>query len=208
MEWKKHIISTLLVLIVLLALDTAKCIAARPKPYLSETYVVDDGGGKSHIVTQNYYDQKNSLALEPKEYALIMSVCVAMLAMSNNFHRRASRLSAMKRRCTVPVPAVVASVRSGRTDGRIRYRYTMYSAVYRYEYLGFSYESGNGSFGRRKNMFSGKVTAGEEEEICINPDAPEELFDFLAQYSLQSSRFAAFLLTGMGIVFLVVLLFR
>ena len=206
MEWKKHIGITLLVLIVLLALDTAKCIASRPQPYSTETYVVDDGGGQSHVVTYKYYDTKNSLALDTKEYVLIMAVSVCVLAMADNFHRRAARLRAMKRRCTVPVSAVVTRVRSGRTDDHIRYRYKMYNATYQYEYLGFSYESSNGCFGRRRHSFTGKVTEGETEEIHINPDAPEELFDFLAQDSLRSSLTSAVVLTGSGIAFLVSLL--
>lgn len=208
MQWSKGVISTLIILVALLVLDTAKCIATRPKPYLSETYVVDDGGGKTHVVTENYYDQKNSLALEPREYALVMFASVAMLAIASNFARRSARLSALRSRCTAPVFAVVSSVRSGRADDHVRYRQMMYNPTYRYEYLGLPYESNNGCYGRRKYSLLGRINIGDEEEILVNPEKPYELFDFIAQDTIASSRFLVYMLSGMGVMFLVWLLFR
>ena len=204
MQWNKRMIVTLVILLVLLVLDTAKCIATRPKPYLSETHVADDG----HVVTTNYYDEKNSLALEPREYAMVMLVSVTMLAIACNFARRSARVSALQQKCTVPVYAVVSAVRSGRADAYIRYRLRVYNPTYRYEYLGLPYESDNGCYGRRSHSLQGGINIGDEEEILVNPENPYELFDSVAQYTLKYSRSLVYILSGMGISFLVWLLFR
>ena len=204
MVWNKRSIGTLVAVIVLILLCAVKCSVSRPKPISSETYV--DGNGAVHIYEQ--YDSRAGKALDPGSYALIMAAGVAILAAASNFRRRTVRLTALKNRCTASVPAVVTAVRSGKTDGHIRYRYKVYNATYRYEYLGTTYESNNFCYGSRKSFLEDPIHVGDTEEIYINPADPDELFDFLAEYSLKNSTFLSTFTSVSGVVFIVALLFR
>jgi hypothetical protein len=84
----------------------------------------------------------------------------------------------------------------------------MYNATYRYEYLGMSYESNNQCYGNRGSSEDGPIHVGDTEEICINPADPEELFDFLAESALKTSRIPAIVYSGMGLLMILALLFR
>ena len=204
MVWNKRSIGTLVAVIVLILLCAVKCSVSRPKPISSETYV--DGNGDVHIYEQ--YDSRAGKALDPGSYALIMAAGVAILAAASNFRRRTVRLTALKNRCTASVPAVVTAVKSANGDGHIRYRSKVYNATYRYEYLGTTYESNNFCYGSRKRTFGDPIHVGDTEEICINPADPDELFDFLAEFSLKNSTVVSTLYSVMGLMFFVALLFH
>ena len=204
MVWNKRSIGTLVAVIVLILLCAVKCSVSRPKPISSETYV--DGNGDVHIYEQ--YDSRAGQTLDPGSYALIMAAGVAILAAASNFRRRTVRLTALKNRCTASVPAVVTAVKSANGDGHIRYRSKVYNATYRYEYLGTTYESNNFCYGSRKRTFGDPIHVGDTEEICINPADPDELFDFLAEFSLKNSTVLSTFYSVMGLMFFVALLFH
>lgn len=204
MVWNKQSIGTLIALIALLLLVAVKCTVTRPKPITSETYVNENGT----VVTYEQYDSTTGRALDTRSYVSIVMAGVAVLAMACNFQHRTARLSALKNRCTASVPAVVTAVKSARSDAQLRYRHKVYNATYRYEYLGMSYESNNFCYGSRKTTFADPIHVGDTEEICINPANPDELYDYLAEYSLKNSRFLGNFFTVFGILMLLALLFR
>lgn len=138
MEWKKRAIGTLAALIVLILLAVVKCTAERPKPVSTETHVDSNG----NVVIYEQYGARAGQVLDPGSYAAVIATSTAILAASCNFHRRRMRLTALKNRCTASVPAVVTAVRSGKTDGHLRYKHKVYNATNRYEYLGIS-DKGN-----------------------------------------------------------------
>ena len=204
MIWNKRNTGTLIALIGLLILVAVKCAVTRPTPVTTETHV--DKNGTVYIYEE--YDSTDGETLDLKSYALLMTASVTMLAMACNFHRRRVRLSALKRRCTVSVPAVVTSVRRGRSDDKIRYRCIVYNATYRYEYLGRYYESNNNCYGVKKSFIDEPVRVGDSEVIHIDPDDPDMLFDFLAEFPLKISKYNSFILTAGGIGLIVALLIR
>lgn len=201
---KKRAIGTFIIFIVLLILVSVKCAVTRPKPISTETYV-DENGTEC---TYSKYDLTAGIALDTKSYVSIMVTSTAILATACNFERRKVRLSALKKRCTVSVPAVVTSVRCARSDDKIRYRQKVYNATYRYEYLGTSYESNNFCYGAKRSFTDFPIKAGDKEKILINPEKPNELFDNLAEFPLSNSRFNGFILSAGGIAIIVVLLIR
>ena len=205
---KIRILCTLIAAVVMIALAVTKYYAEKPEPYSVETYVVDDGNGSSEEVTYKRYDLTDGQPLDPKAYVIVMAGCTTLLAISCNFYRRASLLNALRKRCTVSVPAVVTIVKRAKADAQIRYRYMMYNATYQYEYQGATYESNNHCYGRKQNSFSGKVNSGDRAEIHIDPDNPRDLFDPLAKYSLTNSRTLAFILTVGGMLIFVGLMIR
>lgn len=204
MVWNKRAIGTLIALIVLLLLVAVKCTAEKPK--LVTTGTGRDSNGDDVIYQE--YTPGASRRLDAEIYPAIATAGVLILAASGNFHRRAARLSALKNRCTASVPAVVTDVKSSKNDGHLRYRVRMYNATYRYEYLGMSYESNNQCYGNRGSSEGGPIHVGDTEEICINPADPEELFDFLAESALKTSRIPAIVYSGMGLLMILALLFR
>lgn len=204
MVWNKRTTGTLIAVLVLMLLAAVKCTFTQPKPVATERHV--DENGTVYIYEQ--YDARAGRALAPKEYALLMVTSAAMLATACNFQRRSARLGALQDRCTLTVPAVVTDVRRAKADAQIRYRYAVYNASYRYEYLGRTYESNNFCYGTGKNAFRQPIHVGDEAEICINPDKPDELFDAFAADSLKHSRTTGVFLIVVGLMPLAAMLFR
>ena len=107
---------------------------------------------------------------------------LVLLGMAYCFFTRWRNLNRFKQQCTVEVPAVITAVRKRRTfDGTFGGRGMCYNADYRYEYEGMAYESHAFIYGR-KQFYEPKI--GEAVIIRINPYAPAELFDPLAEGAL------------------------
>ena len=197
MKWNKRMVFTLIVFCAMILIAGIKCAATRPEPVSTTTYVVDADGGNI-VVTEEKNDFTAGKLLDIKSYVLVLAGCGVIFAMAGNFRRRVKRLSEMKSRCTVTVPAVVSFVTSARADAHIRYKYKVYNATYRYEYLGLPYESNNHCYGSKRNTFTGKVNVGDSEKISVNPENPTDIFDPLAEYSLSSAKFISIVLIASG----------
>ena len=197
MKWNKRMVFTLIVFCAMILIAGIKCAATRPEPVSTTTYVVDADGGNI-VVTEEKNDFTAGKLLDIKSYVLVLAGCGVIFAMAGNFRRRVKRLSKMKSRCTVTVPAVVSNVISSRNDGHIRYKVKVYNATYQYEYLGLPYESNNQCYGARRKTLTGKVNVGDSEKIYVNPENPQDIFDSLAEDSLSSAKFISIVLIASG----------
>lgn len=206
MKLNKRVILALIAFLIMIILAAVKYTLTRPKPISSETYIVDDGDGRSHTVTYERYDSTAGKAHDKKTYILIMTACAAFFAVAGNFQKRTDRLNAIKNRCTVPVPAVVISVTRSLHDDYIRYQRPVYNATYRYEYLGTVYEGNNRCYGLKRKTLSGKIKVGDSEEIFVNPQNPRDFFDILGEDCLKSARFNVILSVLTGIASYVMLM--
>lgn len=123
---------------------------------------------------------------------------ITVLLMSLYFYHKARQITAMKKRCTKKVTAVITAVRKGQPpDDPLRYRYGRTNASYRYECNGTVYNSSNNIYGIQRG--SKRLKEGDIVQLFIDPDSPATIFDGLASSARSSFLTTAFLLTFTGL---------
>lgn len=116
------------------------------------------------------------------QWSLVL-MALPLAVMGFLLFRQGSKLLRMKRECTIEVTAVITELRRSRSiDGFFGGRRIQYNAEYQYEYDGTTYESHNPFYGRQHYQ---KPEVGQIVTIHINPFAPTELFDPLAEASMR-----------------------
>ncbi len=182
---KKTLLRWCLLLVFLLAgifcLSGCK-LTEEPTPTREETSEVVNEDGSVTTVTYQYYDETASRQSAPQEYYVLIFGIVAMAGLGVFFTLHFNRVNKLKNRCTVPVPAVVTSVRKSKGDEHgIRYRYGAFNATYLYNYNGQQIESRNHEYGPLRYFIDNPINDGDSVDIKVNPSDPRELYDKLAE---------------------------
>ncbi|MBQ4485931.1 MAG: hypothetical protein II936_02865 [Oscillospiraceae bacterium] len=115
------------------------------------------------------------------ENFVLIAVGIILIFYAISNYRYSQRARDLKKRCTVPVDAVIVKVDMRRTDGFQNSvgRYQK-NCTYLYEYNGNSYTVNN-------NVWSSiaEVREGQKVRLFIDPDCPySEIFDPVAQAGL------------------------
>ena len=127
------------------------------------------------------------------ENFVLIAVGIILIFYAISNYRYSQRARDLKKRCTVPVDAVIVKVDMRRTDGFQNSvgRYQK-NCTYLYEYNGNSYTVNN-------NVWSSiaEVREGQKVRLFIDPDCPySEIFDPVAQAGLTNG----YVSTAAGII--------
>ncbi len=123
------------------------------------------------------------------ENFVLIAVGIILICYAISNYRYSHRARDLKKRCTVPVDAVIVKVDMRRTDGFQNSvgRYQK-NCTYLYEYNGNSYTVNN-------NVWSSiaEVREGQKVRLFIDPDCPySEIFDPVASAGVFNAYFSIF----------------
>ncbi|HBB19145.1 MAG TPA: hypothetical protein DCZ62_01755 [Ruminococcus sp.] len=142
----------------------------------------------------------NTITYRPKPHFIkemvIMGASVIFFGLI--FLDMARRIFILKRRCTETVPAKILSIQKSKSsDGGLRFRYARYTARYRYEFNGQTYDSSNRLFGSKSAL--GSHGEGSTILIKIDPKDPRKVYDPFAASAMSSHLITAVMLILLGL---------